>query len=54
MALVALTHRILIDIYRILMKGEPYQDIGAEEVCERASKRWMKSRSDHLRKLDIR
>jgi len=34
MALVALTHRILIDIYRILMKGEPYQDIGAEEVAK--------------------
>jgi transposase len=49
-ALVALAHRILIDIYRILMTGEPYQDIGAKEVCERATKRRMKSMIRSLEK----
>jgi len=26
---------MLIDIYYVLKSGEPYQDIGAEAVCER-------------------
>jgi len=32
--LVALAHRMLIDIYFFLMTGEPYQDMGAEAVHE--------------------
>jgi transposase len=42
-ALVALAHRMLIDIYYVLKTGEPYQDIGAEAVCERTMKRREKS-----------
>ena len=38
-ALVALAHRMLIDIYYVLKTGEPYQDIGAEAVHERTIKR---------------
>jgi transposase len=38
-ALVALAHRMLIDIYYVLKSGEPYQDIGAEAVCETTMKR---------------
>ena len=38
-ALVALAHRMLIDIYYILKTGEPYQEIGAKAVYERTSKR---------------
>jgi transposase len=37
--LVALAHHMLIDIYRVLNTGEPYQDVGAEAVYERALKR---------------
>jgi transposase len=42
-ALVAVAHRLLIDIYRILKTGEPYQEIGAEVVYERSIKRKEKS-----------
>jgi transposase len=38
-ALVALAHRMLIDIYYVLRTGEPYQEIGAKAVYERTSKR---------------
>jgi len=38
-ALVALEHRMLIDIYYVLKSGVPYQDIGAEVVRERAMKK---------------
>ncbi len=38
-ALVALAHRMLIDIYYVLKTGEPYQDIGAKAVHERTIKR---------------
>jgi transposase len=38
-ALIAVAHRILIEIYRVLTTGEPYQDIGFEEAHERAIKR---------------
>jgi transposase len=38
-ALVAVAHRMLIDIYYVLKTGEPYQDMGAEAVVERAAKR---------------
>jgi hypothetical protein len=34
---------LLIDIYRILKTGEPYQEIGAEVVYERSIKRREKS-----------
>jgi len=37
-ALVAVGHRILIEIYRVLKTGEPYQDVGAEAVNGRKSK----------------
>jgi transposase len=42
-ALVAIAHRLLIDIYRILKTGVPYQEIGAEVVYERSIKRREKS-----------
>jgi len=42
-ALIAVAHRMLIDIYRILKTGEPYQEIGAEVVYERSIKRREKS-----------
>jgi transposase len=42
-ALVAVAHRLLIDIYRILKTGVPYQEIGAEVVYERSIKRREKS-----------
>lgn len=42
-ALVAVAHRLLIDIYRILKTGESYQEIGAEVVYERSIKRREKS-----------
>src|SRR5512137_468523 len=35
-ALVAVAHRMLIDIYCVLKTGEPYQEIGAEATHERA------------------
>lgn len=38
-ALVALAHRMLIDIYYVLKTGEPYQDVGAKAVHERKLKR---------------
>ena len=38
-ALVALAHRMLIDIYYVLKTGVPYQDIGAKAVHERTKKR---------------
>ena len=38
-ALVALAHRMLIDIYYVLKTGVPYQDIGAKAVHERTIKR---------------
>jgi transposase len=37
-ALVAVGHRILIEIYRVLRTGKPYQDVGADIVNERRSK----------------
>ncbi len=42
-ALAAVAHRLLIDSYRILKTGEPYQEIGAEVVYERSIKRREKS-----------
>jgi transposase len=42
-ALVAVAHRLLIDIYRILKTGVPYQEIGAEVAYERSIKRREKS-----------
>ena len=38
-ALVAVAHRMLIDIYRVLKMGEPYHEIGAEAAHERAVER---------------
>ena len=38
-ALVAVGHRMLIEIYRVLKTGEPYQDVGAEAVNARKSKK---------------
>lgn len=38
-ALVAVAHRMLIDIYFVLTTGEPYQDIGSKAVHERTIKR---------------
>jgi len=37
-ALVAVGHRILIEIYRVLKTGKPYQDVGEDMVNERRSK----------------
>ena len=37
-ALVAVGHQILIEIYRVLRTGKPYQDVGADIVNERRSK----------------
>jgi hypothetical protein len=37
-ALVALAHRMHIDIYYVLKTGEPYQEIGAKAVYEITSK----------------
>jgi len=37
-ALIALRHRILCDIYRVLTTGEAYVDEGAEAVFQRNSK----------------
>jgi len=37
-ALVAVGHRILIEIYRVLKTGKPYQDVGEDIVNERKSK----------------
>jgi transposase len=49
-ALVALAHRMLIDIYLVLNTGEPYQDIGAETVNEKATKRRERSMIKALEK----
>jgi len=38
-ALVALAHRMLMDIYYVLKTGMPYQDTGAEASNERVMKR---------------
>jgi len=38
-ALIAVAHRILIEIYHVLTNGEPYQDIGFEVAHERAIER---------------
>jgi len=38
-ALVAVAHRMLIDIYYVLKTGEPYQDVGAKVADERAIQR---------------
>lgn len=37
-ALVAVAHQMLIEIYRVLKSGEPYQDVGAEVVDKRRSR----------------
>jgi transposase len=37
-ALVAVAHQMLIDIYRVLKSGEPYQDVGAEVIDKRRSR----------------
>jgi transposase len=49
-ALVAVAHRMLIDIYYVLKTGEPYQDIGAEAAQERAAKRRERSMIRSLEK----
>jgi transposase len=49
-ALVALAHRMLIDIYYVLKTGEPYQDIGAKAVHERTLKRRERSMIRSLEK----
>jgi len=49
-ALVAVAHRILIDIYYVIKTGEPYQDIGAEAAQERAAKRRERSMIRSLEK----
>jgi transposase len=49
-ALVAVAHRMLIDIYYVLKTGEPYQDMGAEAVVERAAKRRERSMIRSLEK----
>ncbi|VVB62881.1 Uncharacterised protein [uncultured archaeon] len=38
-ALVALAHRMLMDIYHVLKTGTPYQDTATEEANERATKK---------------
>ena len=37
-ALVAVAHQMLIEIYRVLKNGEPYQDMGAEVIDKRRSR----------------
>ena len=49
-ALVALAHRMLVDIYYVLKKGEAYQDIGFEAVREKAVKRQERSMIRSLEK----
>jgi len=49
-ALVAVAHRMLIDIYFVLTKGEPYQDTGAKAVHERTIKRKERSMIRSLEK----
>lgn len=49
-ALVALAHRMLVDIYYVLKTGEPYQDIGFEAVREKTVKRQERSMIRSLEK----
>ena len=49
-ALVALAHRMLMDIYHALKTGTPYQDTGAEEANERATKKKERSMIRSLEK----
>jgi transposase len=49
-ALVALAHRMLIDIYYVLKTEEPYQDIGAQAIHERALKGRVRSMIRSLEK----
>ena len=49
-ALVALAHRMLMDIYRILKTGIPYQDTGAEAANEQATKKRERSMIRQLEK----
>src|SRR5512136_2897043 len=49
-AIVALAHRMLIDIYYVLKTGEPYQDIGFEAVREKTVKRQERSMIRSLEK----
>ena len=49
-ALVALAHRMLIDIYYVLTTGEPYHDIGAAAACERTIKKRERSMIRSLEK----
>jgi transposase len=49
-ALVAVAHRMLIDIYFVLTTGEPYQDMGAKAVHERTIKRKERSMIRSLEK----
>jgi transposase len=37
-ALVAVAHQMLIEIYRVLKSGEPYQDVGTEVIDKRKSR----------------
>ncbi len=46
----ALAYRMLIDIYYVLIAGEPYLDIGAKEITERVIKRRVKSMIRSLEK----
>ncbi len=49
-ALVAVAHRMLIDIYHVLKTGEPYQDVGAKVADERAIQRRERSMIRSLEK----
>jgi transposase len=49
-ALVALAHRMLIDIYYVLKTKEPYQDTGAEATNDKATKRRERSMIRSLEK----
>jgi hypothetical protein len=49
-ALVAVAHRLLIDIYFVLTAGEPYQDKGAKAVHERTIMRKERSMIRSLEK----
>ncbi len=49
-ALVALAHRMLIDIYYVLKTEEPYQDVGAEAIHQRATERRERSMIRSLEK----
>ena len=50
-AIVALAHRILVIIYRLLKEQQPYRELGpdhAEEQALEASKRWAVRRLEQL------